>query len=634
MKRILVAMGLGLAMAALGAGVASADGGPHGAYDRTMDYAAGPAITDKCAGCHRPHAGQSMGKLLKKQTQYELCVTCHDGTVSKLDVLDGLKLSATQVRGPNGNGGTGGVANPSLNGGGFEFVNGKAATSKHNVRVSLSDPGQSKPWGYLTETGAKGSDLPDTPLTCTSCHNPHGSPNYRIIKEAVNSFTVSVLAYDPSVGVGPAGFTKQEGNTHGLEGAAADKYVKDYYGSAGLAPTGGSRLLMTQATATSMKPGDPAMNGVALLCGSCHTSYPSSGANTLQIGQGGTASVSAVTVTPAGANTPPAGTTSGTFSGPRNTGYKVKVAAVDGVGKVTWVQISTDNGATYGPARSIAPAAAFSLGDGFGLSLTIADAVGAVVNDTYSFTATTAQTNVYTNSGSAMTLAANPNKYRHKTEMPYTDWPSPKYNPITTTGKVPCNPETGPYKPTWAWNGIREGTAGTNVAAACGLATATDVYGSEFAATQTLPSLRLASNGTDTNAVVTCLTCHRAHGTATSMTGFALTKYVRVADGGTLPPGYAEVTATKPVRPTEAWKDTSGVWWTINQAAWTAGAPGAPWTVTDAWALQDPTLDAGNQLSPAQRVDAALGVTANGGTSTSMLLYTNNRGMCEGCHQW
>lgn len=626
MKRILVAVGLGLAMAALGASVASADGGPHGAYDRTMDYAAGPAITDKCAGCHRPHAGQSVGKLLKKQTQYELCVTCHDGTVSRLDVLDGLKLAATQVRGPNGNGGTDGPANPALNGGGFEFVNGKAATSKHNVRVSLSDPGQSKPWGYLTETGAKGSDLPDTPLTCTSCHNPHGSPNYRIIKEAVNDFTVSVLAYDPAVGAGAAGFTKQEANSFGLVGAPADKYVTDYYGSAGLASTGGSRLLMSSATATSMKPGDPALNGTALLCGSCHTAYPSSGANTLQVGQGGTASVSAVTAT----GTAPAGTTSGTFTGPRTTDYRVKVAAVDGAGKVTWVQISTDNGTTYGPSRSITPAAAFSLGDGFGLSLTIADAGGAAVNDVYSFTATAAQTNVYTKSGTAQTLAVNPNKYRHKTEMPYTDWPSPKYASITATSRVPCNPESGPYKPSWVWNG-------TNLAAACGSAADTDVYGNGFAGvggTGTLPALRLASNGTDTNAVVTCLTCHRAHGTATSMTGFALTKYVRVADGGTLPPGYAEVTATKPVRPTEAWKDTSGVWWTINQAAWTAGAAGAPWTVSDAWAIQDPTLDGANQLSPAQRIDAALGVTANGGTSTSMLLYTNNRGMCEGCHQW
>ena len=398
MRRFLLALVLGLIWTALGAGAALADGGPHGGYDRTTTGAAG--LTDACAGCHRPHQGQSQGFLLKRATQFELCVTCHNGEGSRLDVLDGVKLSATQPRTPGQT-----VANATLNGGGFDFVNGTAITSRHDVRRSLADPGESQPWGYLADTGTTSGTL-SQPLTCTSCHNPHGSANYRIFRESINNRTVSVLAFWPD----SAGhFTKQEGDVRGLEtGAPADKYTRDYYGSEGLIDTGGYE----PASSIAANPGDPATNGFALLCGACHSSYPSSGAKSI----------------PAAASNP------------------------------------------------------------WGIT-----------------------------------------KYRHRTEMPYTFWSSPKYG-----GPVPCNPESGPYNPA------------TGTCAGSGQ----------------LPSLRLASNTTSTDAVVTCVTCHRAHGTATSMTGFALSN---AFSGGTSP----------------------------------------------------------DEISPAQT-----------STSSSMLLYLNNRGMCEACHQW
>lgn len=401
MKRMLLALGLALFAVVLSAGSTQADGGPHGEYDKLMDGTTG--ATDKCAGCHRPHQGLSQGFLLKRSTQYELCASCHDGTVSRLDVLDGVKLAATQPRTPGQT-----VANATLNGGGFEWVNGTEVTSKHNVRRSTNETGESQPWGYLADTGTKSGTL-SQPLTCTSCHNPHGSANYRIIREVVNTRNVSVLAFYSGA------FTKQEGAA-GLEtGAPADKYIVEYYGSEGLESTGGYQPTGSIARFA----GDPTANGFALLCGSCHSSYPSSSAKSI----------------PGGTQNP-------------------------------W----------------------------------------------------------------------NITKYRHRTEMQYDEWNSPKWN-----GKVPCQPETGPFNP-------RTQDCGTGAGQ--------------------LPALRLASNTAQANEIVTCLTCHRAHGTATQMVGVALS----TAFGGTSP---------------------------------------------------DP-------LSPAQQADTQI----TGGVSKSMLLYTDNRAMCEACHQW
>ncbi|MBI3968614.1 MAG: cytochrome c3 family protein [Chloroflexi bacterium] len=397
---------LTLITVAVTAGRVWADGGPHGGYDRLMDGTVGP--TDKCAVCHRPHQGLSTWALLKRTTPYGLCVSCHDGAGSRLDVLDGVKLGTVLAARQAGIT----VTNGTLNGGGFEYVNGVAVTSKHNLQTSIDGPGETEPWGYYARTGEKNYYL-GRALTCTSCHNPHGSPNYRILRQRVNGYRVSVLAYAINAD-GADGFTKQEGGP-GLDAPnypniPSDKYVTEYYGSAGLEATGGYQPMSGLAS----QAGDPALNGFALLCGACHTTYPSSNAKTIP------------------------------------------------------------------------------------------------VDDPWG-------------------LGTNPAKYRHRTEMRYDLWQSSKYG-----GPVPNNPETNPYDP----------------------------------GSGALPALRLASNTTDLNKIVTCLTCHRAHGTATQVTGFALSSVF----GGSSP---------------------------------------------------DP-------LSPAQQNDAQIA----GGGSVSTLLYTDNRAMCEACHQW
>jgi|GEM_PF-5340068 len=54
-----------------------ATGGPHeGTFTLT---------TDSCAGCHRTHTGTS-GKILNASNQFNLCVSCHDGSAASPQV--------------------------------------------------------------------------------------------------------------------------------------------------------------------------------------------------------------------------------------------------------------------------------------------------------------------------------------------------------------------------------------------------------------------------------------------------------------------------------------------------------------------------------------------------------------------
>jgi predicted CXXCH cytochrome family protein len=138
---------------------ASANGGPHGGYTLT---------TSACAGCHRAHT--AIGPMQLRETSvYELCTTCHDGTIST-DVIHG-RLNGAGM----------------LNGGGFESVNGTLVTSAHNVEGLGGGNGIGRAWGSQngdrTPVADAGLGVTGT-LECTSCHNPHGSTNYRILNDA------------------------------------------------------------------------------------------------------------------------------------------------------------------------------------------------------------------------------------------------------------------------------------------------------------------------------------------------------------------------------------------------------------------------------------------------------------------
>lgn len=210
----MIAMVLALAMV----GVASANGGPHGGYTAT---------TDACAGCHRAHTATG-AKLLVAADTTALCFTCHgsNATGSVLNVTDGV-LEAT----------VGSNAGTALNGGGFGFYNGSATTSSHDTSGAATDA-----WGNGGGRGVASALASGATLSCASCHDPHGSSNYRILKTTVNNVTVAVAQVDEGSqtydseqwGTGQSNICAACHNDYHITAAGSGSDV------AGLAATGGT----------------------------------------------------------------------------------------------------------------------------------------------------------------------------------------------------------------------------------------------------------------------------------------------------------------------------------------------------------------------------------------------------------
>lgn len=192
---------LALALAALVAlalpAVATANFGPHGNY--LLD-------TDACAGCHRAHtsvssitwtneSGTERSALLTTSATelWQFCYACHDATSQGADtnVQDGVYEGTLY-------GDQGAV----LNSGGFEYLDNAPVTSTHVMNGAS--------WGAYGggfngggEVGANGqipgADVGESvpiKMDCGSCHDPHGSANYRILKSYVNGNAVG--GYVPS----------------------------------------------------------------------------------------------------------------------------------------------------------------------------------------------------------------------------------------------------------------------------------------------------------------------------------------------------------------------------------------------------------------------------------------------------
>ncbi len=160
------------------AGTAWANGGPHGGYTPT---------TDACAGCHRAHTAQGPN-LLTATSTYELCMSCHGaaGTGADTNVADGKFVAA---RSPSTEGEANTADNGDLLGGGFVNYKTAAVTSIHN-----SDGTLIAAWGFGVARGQT-ANLPSS-LTCASCHDPHGSNNYRILREQIAGTPVTVTQVD------------------------------------------------------------------------------------------------------------------------------------------------------------------------------------------------------------------------------------------------------------------------------------------------------------------------------------------------------------------------------------------------------------------------------------------------------
>jgi predicted CXXCH cytochrome family protein len=220
-----VAVSLVLAcMMLVTAGVAFANAGPHGGYSAT---------TDACAGCHRAHSAGAAKLLISSEPA--LCFTCHGsaGAGAQTNVMDGV------------NKGSGGG---NLLAGGFLTYKGAGVTSTHSTSGAPSnawgsgttwastydcagchnpDSGLVWPgaptWGISGNAAAtypgRGQNV-TMPLTCTSCHDPHGGRNYRLLQQRVHPDTMQQQD--------PAGYVLVTSNETGGQNPDQPGYVADY----------------------------------------------------------------------------------------------------------------------------------------------------------------------------------------------------------------------------------------------------------------------------------------------------------------------------------------------------------------------------------------------------------------------
>lgn len=215
MKKIGIAVLLAVGMTMLLAGTAFADMATHGGY---------MADTDACAGCHRAHTsfsgvGRTNYKLATRTddgsallvgsatNMKQFCLTCHGANApgASTDVITGVFSAAS---GPSGainadkTYHTNSVDGQTLNGGSFGKINAVGVTSQHDCDINgVGDP----LWG----TGASAANFAG--FTCTSCHDPHGSTNYRLLKDKVGPDSAVVGGYDTGGNVKPYVLSAERG---------------------------------------------------------------------------------------------------------------------------------------------------------------------------------------------------------------------------------------------------------------------------------------------------------------------------------------------------------------------------------------------------------------------------------------
>jgi predicted CXXCH cytochrome family protein len=110
--------------------------------------------TNSCANCHSTHNGEDE-MLLMKAGEYELCMSCHDGTMGFYNVKEASGA---------------GVFNTS-----------HEDATMHNVNSNLA----------IGSAPGAAANTSTAELECSSCHNPHGSANDRLLNETVLGKTYS-----------------------------------------------------------------------------------------------------------------------------------------------------------------------------------------------------------------------------------------------------------------------------------------------------------------------------------------------------------------------------------------------------------------------------------------------------------
>jgi predicted CXXCH cytochrome family protein len=283
MKRLLF-LGLGSALLFTmgGIGSAQADNGPHsivmgpnGATTAVSTEGAG-----QCANCHRAHTAKT--STLTLQAQPALCLNCHAGLGSQLDVVDGVTPNGAALRG-------GGFTTAAINSGagatktllaavppatvGKRFsaqiavlTTPTAVTSSHQINGTTT--------GTMWGNGTTGVGQTAVTLECGACHDPHGNGNYRILKPSPDGQQYVITAATATT---PA--VMSTATAVNIPDQPAKVYTTTNYWDVS-APT--TPLTAAETAANVVKAGtvtDGFLGGISAWCTTCHTRYLSAGAS-------------------------------------------------------------------------------------------------------------------------------------------------------------------------------------------------------------------------------------------------------------------------------------------------------------------------------------------------------------------
>lgn len=551
-RALIAAIGsiLAVAMIALvwDTGAVSADGGPHGGYT-TTGATVGGGLPDQCAACHRVHQGQSTSKLLKAASPYELCLTCHNGEGSVLDVFDGIRLGATiPIAGTQRTDATGVLTLSAAPVASVSIPAGEVAEYTMAIR-NAGGAGGTVNLSFGTATGTPASfgaayfdNVPGRAAT-TVVLGVAPATSYVNVSVPANAGAVVGTSILLPVNASLAGDLPQA-----ILGARVQDPVADPFSTIGSSNlNGGGFTFQNGLAVTARHNADPADNSLApwgfdptggtsntgleintlsspLQCTSCHNPHGSSNYRILK------EKLNTVDVD-----------VKVWFAG----GFSNQEGG-RGLEGVAGTEAQVGGGTADFPTDKYVTEWYGSSGTGGTGTPAVGGGVSSLCGACHTAYPSTGASSPYVGGGVT--------HYRHKTEMPYTDWTNPDLG--TPVGH---NPETSPL----------------------------------FDGVANFPALRLASNAGQSNTVVQCLTCHRVHGTSTTMNGYALKSDTPDIIG---PDGVTTFGATGAE---------------LDQLL------GAGWI-----ARGDP------DLTPSQKAEA------DGTLSLSTLLFTDNRGMCQACHGW
>ena len=242
------------------------------------------ADTDACAGCHRAHTSvssltwtdgndQEQSALLVSSatSMKEFCYACHDATSQGADTNVQWGIFEGEIWDNNE---TSSTVGGTLNGGGFESVGGEPILGVNTVTsMHDSDGGTWGAYGGGDFSGATDLDADgehsDTNalgvgdgivMDCATCHDPHGTSNYRLLKAEVYGTTVGGYEADgetpdPFVqstedGWPAGGFRKHQAYPDYRPSYTAALYAKGYDGAS-----------------------EDTVRGMTGWCSGCHTVY-------------------------------------------------------------------------------------------------------------------------------------------------------------------------------------------------------------------------------------------------------------------------------------------------------------------------------------------------------------------------